>query len=101
MFIYIVATNSHNVDYFNAEEMFQESYADEVFSSKTKKVGKVKDYISLRNAILLVHALKKERIHREVYLVHDCQRQLEHKYKFLMDSHINKFVGKYDMPTPH
>ena len=72
MFIYIVATNSHNVDYFNPEEMFQESYVNDILATKTKKLGKVKDYISLRNAILLIHALKKERIHREVYLVHDC-----------------------------
>ena len=101
MFIYIIASNSHNVDYFKIEKMFLEKYANDVFSSKTKKIGKVKDYISLRYAVLLIHALKKERIHREVYLVHDCQRQLEHKYKFLMDSHINKFVNRYDVPTPH
>jgi len=58
----------------------------------------LEDYLSLKNAILLIAALKKERIHREVYLLDDSITQLEGKYKFLMSSHLKRFKKMFSMP---
>jgi hypothetical protein len=74
-YIFIIACNTQNIDDIKLEKMFRPSYANSViYNKKTKKpnkLSKVKDYACLRNAVLLIHALKKERVFREVYLVRD------------------------------
>ena len=58
----------------------------------------IKDYFSLRNAMMLIAALKKENVHREVYLVKSSFVQLEKNCRFLMSSHLNKFKNYTYMP---
>jgi len=58
----------------------------------------LEDYLSLKNAILLIAALKKERIYREVYLLDDSIHNFEKKYKFLMSSHLKRFKKMFSIP---
>jgi len=58
----------------------------------------LEDYLSLKNAILLIAALKKERIHREVYLLDSSMTNFEDKYKFMMSSHLKRFKKMISMP---
>lgn len=78
------------------EKLFRPKYAEDIFSFN--RMQKIADFISLRNAIMLIAALKKERVHREVYLVSEGQKSLEHCYRYLMSSHINKFKNRFLVP---
>jgi hypothetical protein len=76
--------------------LFRPKYLEGIFESK--KVTKIADFISLRNAIMLIAALRKERVYREVYLCQEGQKSLEHCYLYLMSSHINKFKHRFIVP---
>jgi len=69
MYVFVIASHTQNISSFNLGKLFRPLYAEGVIG--TGRLSKVKDYLSLRNAILLTEALKKERVHREVYLVRD------------------------------
>ena len=54
--------------------------------------------MSLRNALMLIDTLKKNNCYRNVYLVRDSQRAIEHCYRFLCSSHLNRFKDRFFMP---
>lgn len=68
-YIIIIGTDTHDVNEFKISEIFEKSYRNEIVSSNN--LAKVKDYVSLRNALIMISALKQERVFREVYLLKD------------------------------
>ena len=96
LFIFIVGTNSQSIDNLKMEKIFRPKYYQGIVA--TGNVNLIKDYISLRNALLLVDSLKNEKIHREVYLVRDGMKNMESEFMFLMASNINKFKNRFILP---
>jgi hypothetical protein len=58
----------------------------------------MEEYIALRNAIMLIDALKQQSCHRNVYLLNDSQRAFEHCYRYLCGSHLNRWKGRFLIP---
>lgn len=55
--------------------------------------------MALRNAILLMEALKSQQnVHREVFLVRDGQRSIEHCYRYLCKSKFDRFKNRIIKP---
>ena len=68
-YVFIIATNTYDLSTFRVQDIFDKNYRNEIISSNN--LAMVKDYVSIRNAMILVSALKQERVHREVYLLED------------------------------
>ena len=68
-FVFIIACNTQTTSNFKIEKLFRPKYAQSILN--TNKVDKMADYLSMRNAILLIEALAKKNCHRNVYLVKD------------------------------
>ena len=88
-YIFIIACSSYSLNHFKMEKLFRPLYEQGVL--ETNNLAKIKDYIALRNALVLISALKKENVHREVYLLQESYLQFEKQYRFMMSSHLNKF----------
>jgi len=76
--------------------MFRPKYGEGVIAKN--QLNKLNDYISLRNAVLLIDALKRDSIHRNVYLVRDSERSIEHCYRYMCSSYFNRFKNRIEMP---
>lgn len=62
------------------------------------KEERLEEYVSLRNAFLLIDALRRMSCHRNVYLLNDSQRAFEHCYRYLCSSHLNRWKDRFLMP---
>ena len=76
--------------------MFRPRYGEGVLAQN--KQTKLNDYLSLKNAVLLIDALKRDNIHRNVYLVRDSERTIEHCYRYMCSSYFNRFKNRIEMP---
>lgn len=95
-YIFVVGLHDHSLNNFKLEKLFRPKYQEGII--QTNRLQLIKDYFSLRNAVTLIAALKKENVHREVYLLKSSFTHLERHYRFLMSSHINKFKTSMCMP---
>ena len=57
------------------------------------------DLLTLRQSIMLLHALKNERTFREVYFLRDSHEIFQTKYPYLLTSHLNYFRD-FDLVLP-
>jgi hypothetical protein len=78
-YIFIIATHSQDLDQINLSKLFC-----------NKAENPSDDHLTLRNAIILLDLLKKERVHREVYLLKDSMSTFTSKYNFLVTSFLYK-----------
>ena len=76
--MFVIATHTYDISNFRLQDIFEKSYRNEIISSNN--LAKVKDYVALRNAMILISALKQERVFREVYLLADSQTTFENRY---------------------
>ena len=76
-YVFVVPTQKFNVDQFTVGQVFDPKYALEIYNKEASNPKVLEDYLSLKNAVLLIAALKKERIHREVYLLDDSITNFE------------------------
>ncbi len=85
-----------SLDSFKIEKLFRPRYGEGVMSLNKK--DRLQDYMSLRNAVLLIDTLKANNCHRNVFLVRDSQRSIEHCYRYLCSSHFNRFKDRFLLP---
>lgn len=95
-YIFIIATTGYSLNHFKMEKLFRPLYEQGVL--QTNNIQKIKDYTALRNAMVLISALKKENVHREVYLLQESYLSFEKHYRFMLSSHLNKY--KYYTMVP-
>ena len=89
MYVFIIATNDFSLNDFQIEKLWEAEYRNQILQSKNER--QITDFASLCNALLLMNALKGERIHREVYLINESMKYMQSKYQFLMSSNIEDF----------
>jgi len=82
-----------NFNLFDTTKLFDPEYAEKF--SKNQVISE--DLVTLRNAIELIAALKKERLHREVYLLRDSIHKFKSQYPFLTGSYL-KSHSKFIVP---
>lgn len=88
--IFVVASHTKSIEQFKIQKMFRLKYGRDVL--KVKDINQMKDYMALRNAVLLIEALKRQQnCYREVYLIRDGQRAIEHCYSYLCKSKFDRF----------
>jgi len=95
-YVFIIASHQKNIDSFKIEKLFRPRYGEGVMSLNKK--DRLQDYMSLRNAILLIDTLKQNNCYRNVFLLRDSQRSIEHCYRYLCSSHFNRFKDRFLMP---
>ena len=88
--VFVIGSNHQSIEQFKIQKIFRPKYGEDVLGLNNLNV--LSDYVTLRNAVLLVDALKaQQNVFREVYLVRDGHRNLEHCFSYLCKSKLERF----------